>query len=145
MSETKLLILSLIAGAVTLISVYGAIKKDRKFFLLGLFLYSFIVVPNELMGYFETGEMVHLMTAGLWAIQFVIAFPVKASYDSSNKAAYMLVKKMLLSIIVINLCGISLAFNVEALPNYFAMFHGIFCGLSTLLIVKFHQGEVVAK
>ena len=95
MSETTFLILSLIAGAVTLISVYGAIKKDRKFFLLGLFLYSFLVVPNELMGYFETGEMVHLMTAGLWAIQFVIAFPVKASYDSSNKAAYMLVKKML--------------------------------------------------
>ena len=145
MSETTLLILGLIAGAVTLISVYGAIKKDRKFFLLGLFLYSFLVVPNELMGYFDTGEMIHLMTAGLWAIQFVITFPVKASYDSSNKVAYMFVKKMLLSIIIINLCGISLAFSVETLPDYFAFYHGIFCALSTMLIVKFHQGEVVVK
>jgi hypothetical protein len=40
MNETTLLTLGIIAGAVTLISVYGVIKKERKFFLLGLFLFS---------------------------------------------------------------------------------------------------------
>lgn len=145
MNETTLLILGIIAGVVTLISVYGVIKKERKFFLLGLFLYSFLVVPNELMAYFDSGNMVHLMTAGLWAIQFVIAFPVKASYDSSNTVAYMLIKKMLLAIIIINLCGISLTYNVEDLPDFFALYHGIFCALSTLLIIKFHRGEIVAE
>jgi hypothetical protein len=97
------------------------------------------------MAYFDSGNMVHLMTAGLWTVQFVIAFPVKASYNSTNTAAYMLVKKMLLSIIVINLCGISLTYNVDALPDFFALYHGIFCALSTLLVIKFHRGEIVAK
>jgi hypothetical protein len=104
MNETTLLILGTIAGVVTSISIYGVIKKERKFFLLGLFLYSLLVVPNELMAYFDSGNMVHLMTAGLWTVQFVIAFPVKASYNSTNTAAYMLVKKcyypLLLSIYV---------------------------------------------
>jgi hypothetical protein len=145
MNETTLLILGTIAGVVTSISIYGVIKKERKFFLLGLFLYSLLVVPNELMAYFDSGNMVHLMTAGLWTVQFVIAFPVKASYNSTNTAAYMLVKKMLLSIIVINLCGISLTYNVDALPDFFALYHGIFCALSTLLVIKFHRGEIVAK
>jgi len=145
MNETTLLILGTIAGVVTSISIYGVIKKERKFFLLGLFLYSLLVVPNELMAYFYSGNMVHLMTAGLWTVQFVIAFPVKASYNSTNTAAYMLVKKMLLSIIVINLCGISLTYNVDALPDFFALYHGIFCALSTLLVIKFHRGEIVAK
>ena len=40
-------ILAMIAGIPVLVALYGVIRRQRFFFLLGYLLYALIVVPNE--------------------------------------------------------------------------------------------------
>ena len=50
-------ILAMIAGIPVLVALYGVIRRQRFFFLLGYLLYALIVVPNELGEYMATGSM----------------------------------------------------------------------------------------
>ena len=73
--------LIIVAGIPTLLALYGVIRRKRMFFLLGYFLYSLIVIPNEIMTYTANGEIAHLSYAFLWFVQAVLAFPNKLNYD----------------------------------------------------------------
>ena len=57
-------ILAIIAGIPVLVALYGVIRRQRFFFLLGYLLYALIVVPNELGEYMATGSMERLAVAG---------------------------------------------------------------------------------
>ena len=77
-------ILALVAGLPVLVSMYGVVRRQRFFFLLGYFLYALIVVPNEASQYVATGDMERLAVALIWTLQGVLAFPNKLNYDSSK-------------------------------------------------------------
>ena len=77
-------ILALVAGLPVLVSVYGVVRRQRFFFLLGYFLYALIVVPNEASLYMATGDTERLAVALIWTLQGVLAFPNKLNYDGSK-------------------------------------------------------------
>lgn len=145
MISYSLIVLTGLASLCSLISAYGTIKNQRLFFFRGLFLYSLLVVPNELIFFFDTGKLSHLLISGLWSIQFVLAFPTKIKFDATNTAMVIFIKKILLSFIIINICGICIALYVASLPDFFALFHGIFCVLSAVFLIKFHSREMKAQ
>ena len=68
-------ILALVAGIPVLVSVYGVMRRQRFFFLLGYFLYALIVVPNEASLYMATGDMERLAVALIWTLQGCWLFP----------------------------------------------------------------------
>jgi len=104
--------LVVVAGIPTLLALYGVIRRKRMFFLLGYFLYSLIVIPNEIMTYAANGEIAHLSYAFLWFVQAVLAFPNKLNYDGT-KVFKSFGVKVFLSLSAVNLFGILL---IQAMP-----------------------------
>lgn len=105
--------LIVVAGIPTALALYGVIRRNRMFFLTGYFLYSLIVIPNELMTYMDNGEMTHLALAALWAVQAIVAFPNKLNYDGT-KVFKSFAIKVFLSLSIINLFGVSLVSSTPA-------------------------------
>ena len=104
--------LVVVAGIPTLLALYGVIRRKRMFFLLGYFLYSLIVIPNEIMTYAANGEIAHLSYAFLWFVQAILAFPNKLNYDGT-KVFKSFGVKVFLSLSAVNLFGILL---IQAMP-----------------------------
>ena len=123
--------LVIVAGIPTLLALYGVIRRKRMFFLLGYFLYSLIVIPNEIMTYAANGEIAHLSYAFLWFVQAVLAFPNKLNYDGT-KVFKSFGIKVFLSLSAVNLFGILL---IQAMPvsieltetskNIAALYHAV--------------------
>lgn len=123
--------LVVVAGIPTLLALYGVIRRKRMFFLLGYFLYSLIVIPNEIMTYAANGEIAHLSYAFLWFVQAVLAFPNKLNYDGT-KVFKSFGVKVFLSLSAVNLFGILL---IQAMPvsleltetskNIAALYHAV--------------------
>lgn len=123
--------LVVVAGIPTLLALYGVIRRKRMFFLLGYFLYSLIVIPNEMMTYAANGEIAHLSYAFLWFVQAVLAFPNKLNYDGT-KVFKSFGVKVFLSLSAVNLFGILL---IQAMPvsleltetskNIAALYHAV--------------------
>ena len=123
--------LVVVAGIPTLLALYGVIRRKRMFFLLGYFLYSLIVIPNEIMTYAANGEIAHLSYAFLWFVQAILAFPNKLNYDGT-KVFKSFGVKVFLSLSAVNFFGILL---VQAMPvsleltetskNIAALYHAV--------------------
>ena len=74
-----------VAAVPVLVSLYGVIKRQRFFFLLGYFLFSLIVIPDQLSTYLsDDGTALNLALALIWLLQAIIAFPNKLNYDGSK-------------------------------------------------------------
>ena len=123
--------LVIVAGIPTLLALYGVIRRKRMFFLLGYFLYSLIVIPNEIMTYLANGEIAHLSFAFLWFVQAVLAFPNKLNYDGT-KVFKSFGVKVFLSLSAVNLFGILLIQDMpvsleltETTKNIAALYHAI--------------------
>ena len=80
-------ILAIVAGIPVLVAVYGVVRRQRFFFLLGYLLYALIVVPNELGQYMATGSMERLAVAVVWILQGVLAFPNTLNYDGRRSSS----------------------------------------------------------
>ncbi len=123
--------LVIVAGIPTALALYGVIRKNRMFFLLGYFLYALIVVPNELMTFSSTGEVAHLAYAFIWGVQAVLAFPNRLNYDGT-KVFKSFGIKVFLSLSAVNLFGVML---INAMPvsleltettkSIAAIYHGV--------------------
>jgi len=101
------------------------------FFLLGYFLYSLIVIPNEIMTYAANGEITHLSYAFLLFVQSVLAFPNKLNYDGT-KVFKSFGVKVFLSLSAVNLFGILLILAMpvsleltETSKNIETLYHAI--------------------
>ncbi len=116
--------LAIVAGIPVLITLFGVIKRKRFFFLLGYFLYALLVVGAEMNNYMETNAMQHLMIAALWAVQGALAFPNKLNYDGSKVFKSFAIKTFI-AFILINLIGIFVAKDSEAVPKAAEYYHGI--------------------
>ena len=99
-------ILAIIAGIPVLVALYGVIRRQRFFFLLGYLLYALIVVPNELGEYMATGSMERLAVAVVWILQAILAFPNKLNYDGSKVFKSFGIKTFL-SLAAINIFGVA--------------------------------------
>ncbi len=124
-------ILALVAGIPVLVALYGVIRRQRFFFLLGYLLYALIVVPNELGQYMETGSMERLAVALVWIVQAILAFPNKLNYDGSKVFKSFGIKTFL-SLTAINIFGVFLTQIMPTPPEFteglrtmISVFHGV--------------------
>lgn len=124
-------ILAMIAGIPVLVALYGVIRRQRFFFLLGYLLYALIVVPNELGEYMATGSMERLAVAVVWILQAILAFPNKLNYDGSKVFKSFGIKTFL-SLAAINIFGVVLTMVMPTPPEFteglrtmIGVFHGV--------------------
>lgn len=113
-----------VAAIPVLISLYGVIQRKRFFFLLGYFLYGILVFGAEMQKFSATEEFSHLLVAGLWGLQAILALPNKLNYDGS-KVFKSFAMKTFASLFVINLIGIFVVKNDETVPELAVYLHGI--------------------
>lgn len=124
-------ILAIIAGLPVLVAVYGVIRRERFFFLLGYLLYALIVVPNELGEYMATGSMERLAVAMIWTLQGILAFPNRLNYDGSKVFKSFGIKTFL-CLATINIFGVALTRVMPTPPEFteglrtmIGVFHGV--------------------
>lgn len=113
-----------IASVPVLIALYGVIKRQRFFFLMGYFLYGILVFGAEMQKFIAEDELSHLLVAGLWGLQSILAFPNKLNYDGT-KVFKSFALKTFLSLFAINLIGIFVVKGDETVPGMAVYLHGI--------------------
>ena len=130
--------LVIVAGIPTALALFGVIRRNRFYFLLGYFLYALIVIPNELTTYASNGDIQHLALAAIWCCQAIVAFPNKLNYDGS-KVFKSFAIKVFLTLSIVNLFGVLLIQSMPAsleltedTKTIAATYHGI---LSVLPLV----------
>ena len=113
--------LVLIATIPVFISLYGVIKKQRFFFLLGYFLFSFLVVPDEISRYIDSPDISHILFAVVFGLQAILTFPNKLNYDGTKVFKSFGIKTMaslfLINIIAALLINLHPESLVEDVPN----------------------------
>lgn len=112
-----------VAAIPVLISLYGVIKRQRFSVLLGYFLYGILVLVAEMQKFLATDEFTHLLVAGLWGLQAILAFPNKLNYDGT-KVFKSFGMKTFAALFVINLIGIFVVQNDPTVPSQAVYLHG---------------------
>jgi hypothetical protein len=137
--------LLLFAPVAVLCVIYGVIRRGRFLFLFGYFLYGIVVVSNELFLFSETEDPIHLITALLWGIQCILAFPNRLRYDGS-KAFKTFGYKTFLVFTLINCYGIYISAsipNVEPMIQRSAqVYHGVLALLPLVAMVLIYQNKI---
>jgi hypothetical protein len=124
MDSTVKLIFSIFAAATTLLTLYGAVKADRKLFLSGLCFFSILPVVGESMAYNADGASLHVIVALVFLTQFVLAFPNNIEYGADNIAAGKLTTKIALALLIFNIGGIIYVFCLKSMvPHRFGYCH----------------------
>ena len=139
----------IVAIIISCISIYGAIKLKRFYFMLGYFLFS-ILALTSLIPSFNDDPYLSITSLALFTVLGIISFPAKKniSYYNINSEAMPLVKsfmfKTLLSLFVINVLAIFLVkFDpnmpegiTESMIIYPMIMHAVLAILPILVIVR---------
>lgn len=124
MNSTVLWIFSIFGAALTLLTLYGAVKADKKLFLTGLCYFSILPIIGESMGYSADKASVHIIVVLVFITQFILAFPSKIEFGADNIAAVKLVGKISLVLLIFNIGGIIYIFCLNAgVPHRFGYCH----------------------
>jgi hypothetical protein len=137
MNSTVELIFTVVGAALVLLTVYGAIKLDRKLFLSGLCFFSILPLIGESMGYNADKAPIHVLVIFVFVIQFILALPNKIVYGADNIAATKLATKIALSLLIINVVGAVFIFCLNAgVAVQFGYFHVVFSLAIVYLLIK---------
>lgn len=124
MNPTVELIFTIAGALLVLLTVYGAVKLDRKLFLSGICFFSILPIIGESMGYNADKGAVHIMVIFLFVIQAVLALPTNISFTADNVAAGKLTGKIAITLLLINLAGALFIFCLKAgVPVQFGYYH----------------------
>jgi hypothetical protein len=124
MNPTVTLVFTIAGAVLVLLTVYGAIKLDRKLFLSGLCFFSLLPIIGETMAYNTDKAPVHIVVIFVFIIQLILALPNKIVYGQDNIAANQLVSKIALSILIINVVGaVFVLYLSPQVPAQFGYFH----------------------
>ncbi len=135
MDSTVLWVFSILGSVLTLLTLYGALKADRRFFLSGLCYFSILPIIGESMGYGADKASVHIIVVLVFITQFILAFPSKIEFGADNVAAVKLVGKISLALLIFNIGGIIYIFCLHAgVPRRFGCFH-IALSLAILYVI----------
>ena len=131
--------LIIVAVLLTLISVAGLAKKNRQLFLTGYFIYGLLVFGAVTYEFISIEIIISLFVAFLWLIQAVLAFPVRAKYDSET------VKKDRIKICVcfslINLTGV-LVPDISPAPEVTFYIHLVMSVLPLVVVYLLSSGKI---
>ena len=148
MEINELLIPTILGGICVAISVYGlAIAKDRKYALVGLFLYSLIPIAHRTGILLENPEdYFSLITAVIFVCQAIISIPV-GGFLSPNKDPIQKTwsLKVQLTILVINSTFALLILSDPMVPTIIGAYHGIYALMMLVAISKTLAGKMDLK
>ena len=146
MNSTVELIFTVVGAALVLLTVYGAIKLDRKLFLSGLCFFSILPIIGESMGYNADKASIHVLVIFVFVIQMILAWPNNNAYGTDNAAAIKLATKITLSILIINIVGAVFIFCLNAgVPVQFGYFHIVIALAIIYLLIKRSSSNVWVK
>ena len=133
MNSTVDLIFTVVGAALVLLTVYGAIKLDRKLFLSGICFFSLLPIIGEGMAYNADKAPIHVLVFFVFVIQMILAWPNKIVYGTDNVAATKLATKIAWSLFIINAVGavfiFCFCFAYFAVFQFYSYcaFHLLFC------------------
>ena len=137
MDQTINWIFTIAGAALVLLTVYGALKSDRKLFLSGLFYFSFLPLIGESMAYCANKASVHVIVIFVFLVQLVLALPNNISYGPDNVAATKLAAKVALAFLIINIGGVVYIFWLNSgVPVQFGYYHAVLALALLYLIIK---------
>jgi uncharacterized membrane protein len=146
MNPTVELIFTIVGGALVLLTVYGALKLDRRLFLSGLCFFSILPLIGESMGYKADKAPIHVLVIFVFLIQIVLALPNKIVYGADNLAATKLSGKIAIALLIINIAGAIFIFALNAgVALQFGYYHVAFSLAVLYLLIKRSIGGVWIK
>jgi hypothetical protein len=145
MDSTINMIFTIVGGALTLLTVYGVIKLNRKFFLSGICFFSLLPMIGEGMAYNADKASVHVIVFMMFLAQFVLAFPSQIIFGQENVAANKLTTKIGLALLIFNITGAVFIFCLNAgVPSQFGYYHIVISLALVYLMVKRNTGNGAA-
>jgi|SRR5581483_11523487 len=137
MNPTVQLIFTIVGGALVLLSLYGAITLNRKFFLSGLCFFSFLPMIGEGMAYSDDKAPIHVLVFFVFVIQFILTMPTNIVYGSDNVAASKLTGKIAWAILIINAVGALFVLDLaKQVPAQFGYYHVAFSLAVLYVMIK---------
>lgn len=133
----------IIAIVLSLVSLYGFIKKCRFYFNIGYCLMGLLIASSSLMEYLSTSDSVVFMTAIVFITQAILMFPNKINYDGS-KIAKSAGIKIYLSISLINFAGVILS-ELSPAPSITIWLHLILAIMPLGVIYLMMTGKIKIK
>ncbi len=140
--ETSEIIFSALGTLFVLLTVFGALKLNRKNFLLGIFLFSLLPIFGEYMAYRDAGEWGMLATMMAFLGIAIVTFPNKTQYGSENVAATAIARKVGLAIIVVNAFQAYMILGVrDDVPSQYGYMHIVLAAAVIYVVIKSNSGK----
>jgi len=131
------MIFTIIGGALTLLTVYGAFTLSRKLFLSGVCFFSFLPIIGESMAYNTDKGAVHVIMVCLFLCQFVLALPNAIVYGPENAAATKLSSKIGLALLIINIGAAVFVLCLKSgVPAQFGYYHVVIAVAMAYLLIR---------
>jgi len=145
MDSTINMIFTIVGGALTLLTVYGVVKLNRKLFLSGICFFSLLPMIGEGMAYNADKASVHVIVFMVFLAQFVLAFPSQIIFGQENVAANKLTTKIGLALLIFNIGGVVFIFCLNAgVPLQFGYYHIVISLALAYLMIKRNTGNGAA-
>jgi len=140
--ETSEIIFSALGSLFVLLAVFGALKLNRRNFLLGIFLFSLLPILGEYMAYRAAGEWGMLATMMAFLGMAIVTFPNKTKYGSENVAATAIARKIGLAIIVVNVFQGYMILGVrDDVPSQYGYMHFVLALAVIYVVIKSNSGK----
>ena len=140
--ETPEIIFSGLGTIFVLLALFGALKLNRRNFLLGIFLFSLLPIIGEYMAYRAAGEWGMLATMMAFLGIAIVTFPNKVQYGSDNVAATAIAKKIGLAIIVVNLFQAYMILSVrDDVPAQYGYMHIVLSAAVIYVVIKSNSSK----
>ncbi len=140
--ETAEMIFSALGTLFVLLTIFGALKLNRRNFLLGIFLFSLLPILGEYMGFRATGEWGMLATMMAFLAIAIVTIPNKVQYGSDNVAATAIARKIGLAIIVVNVFQGYMILGVrDDVPSQYGYMHFVLALAVVYVTIKSSSGN----
>jgi hypothetical protein len=145
MDATINMIFTIVGAALTLLTVYGVLKLNRKLFLSGICLFSLLPIIGEGMAYGNDSAPIHVIVMMVFVAQIALTFPNQIVYGPENTAANKLTTKIGLALIIINVTGAVFILCLKAqVPAQFGYYHIVISLALIYLMIKRNTGNGAA-
>jgi hypothetical protein len=137
MNPTIEMIFTIVGGALVLLSVYGAAKRDRRLYNSGFCFYSVLPIIGESMGYSADKASIHILMIVIFIAQFLLQIPDKNLYSRENLPATALATKIGFAIIVFNAGAAVAIFCLNlGVPVQFGYYHVAFALIVVYVMIR---------
>ncbi len=125
--------------AIALISIagYGALTRQRRWFTLGICLFSTIPIIAEALAYAQDDNLEHLAFVIVFLVQVIITLPINMRYGADNESSMALAQKIGFAIFVTELSTGYLILSTElGVPHQFGYLHFAVALIMAWTVVK---------